>query len=67
MANSIGGEARNQFRSRDRCIEPAMMSTYWTWLTQLRGGGNRNEFDLKRENRAEKDVKAEGGSYKRGT
>lgn len=26
MANSMGGEARNQFRSRDRCIEPAMVS-----------------------------------------
>lgn len=39
MANSIGGEARNQFRRRDKCIEPAMMSTYLAWLAQLRGLG----------------------------
>lgn len=39
MAYSIGGEARNHFRSRDRCIELAM-------VTETRSRRGEREADL---------------------
>jgi hypothetical protein len=61
MANSMGGEARNQFRSRDRCIEPAMVrvDVLYVYGQAARPSGGGWEIPRLRENERWKERKRE--------